>query len=107
QDIKPMIKKAKEKIELEISVYEVKCERIINSEMGHEQVIDTLIKNALENIDEGQPNWTYVASRIYLTNLYEQAANNRGYDVKNQYGSLYDLIRSEEHTSELQSHFEL
>ncbi len=91
-DIQPIIQKATEKLELDISAYEAKCERMIHFEMGHEQVIDTLIKNALENIDEGQPNWTYVASRIYLTNLYEQAANNRGYDVENQYGNLYDLI---------------
>src|SRR5690625_3399213 len=91
-DIQSIIQKATDKLQLDISAYEAKCERMIHSEMDHEQVIDTLIKNALENIDEGQPNWTYVASRIYLTNLYEQAANNRGYDIKNQYGSLYDLI---------------
>ncbi|QKY70621.1 ribonucleoside-diphosphate reductase subunit alpha [Lentibacillus sp. CBA3610] len=54
---------------------------------------DQLIKRALENIDEVSPDWTFVASRLYLQRLYEQAAANRGYDADERYGSFYELIR--------------
>lgn len=91
-DIGSIIHQATEQLDLDTKQYKEKCERMIHSEMNPEQVIDTLIKNALENIDEVQPNWTYVASRIYLANLYEQAAHNRGYASSDKYGSLHHLI---------------
>lgn len=55
---------------------------------------DHLIKRALENIDEANPDWTYVASRLYLKTLYEQAAANRGYDASRQYGDFHQLIKA-------------
>ncbi len=53
---------------------------------------DSLIKLALENIDEANPDWTFAASRIYLHQLYESAAVNRGYDANIRYGNFYELI---------------
>ncbi|WP_010531458.1 ribonucleoside-diphosphate reductase subunit alpha [Lentibacillus jeotgali] len=53
---------------------------------------DHLIKLALENIDEANPDWTFVAARLYLQTLYEQAAENRGYDDTRQYGDFHRLI---------------
>ncbi|HLS09458.1 ribonucleoside-diphosphate reductase subunit alpha [Lentibacillus sp.] len=53
-----------------------------------------IIKRALENIDETSPDWTFVASRLYLKTLYEQAAANRGYDAGERYGSFYELIQT-------------
>src|SRR5699024_8971903 len=38
--------------------------------------------------------WTFVASRLYLKTLYEQAAANRGYDAGERYGSFYELIQT-------------
>ncbi|WP_163969760.1 ribonucleoside-diphosphate reductase subunit alpha [Oceanobacillus halotolerans] len=57
-------------------------------------VYERLSKLALENIDESDPNWTYVASRIYLQDLYNKAAKNRNYKSSIQYGSFYHLIRT-------------
>ena len=47
----------------------------------------------MENIDEATPNWTFFASRLYLQELYRQAANNRNYDIEDKYGDLYQLIK--------------
>ncbi|TRM10907.1 ribonucleoside-diphosphate reductase subunit alpha [Lentibacillus cibarius] len=55
---------------------------------------DHVIKWALENIDEVNPDWTYVASRLYLQTLYEAAATNRGYDAGDRYGDFYQLIET-------------
>ncbi|GAA0497070.1 ribonucleoside-diphosphate reductase subunit alpha [Salinibacillus aidingensis] len=52
-----------------------------------------LIKRALEHIDEGSPDWTFVASRIYLDDLYYQAASNRDYAPSVCYGNFYELIQ--------------
>lgn len=54
--------------------------------------VDTMIKNALENIDEADTDWTYLASRIMLENLYTRVSQNRGYDTELKYGDFYDLI---------------
>src|SRR5699024_6849949 len=64
----------------------------IDEQASHAKVADILIKNALENIDEANPDWTYVASRIYMNELYNQAAYNRNYDVTLKYGDFYQLI---------------
>lgn len=60
-----------------------------------ERDADLLIKYALENIDEANTEWTYIAARIFLQNLYYKAARNRGYEFNHNrtYGSFYDLIR--------------
>ncbi|MFC4560058.1 ribonucleoside-diphosphate reductase subunit alpha [Virgibacillus kekensis] len=55
---------------------------------------DDLIKHALENIDEANPDWTFVASRIYLRQLYKRAAENRRYDANLRYGNFHQLIES-------------
>jgi ribonucleoside-diphosphate reductase alpha chain len=52
-----------------------------------------LIKQALENIDEANPDWTFVASRLYLKTLYKEAAANRGYAISKRYGDFYQLIK--------------
>jgi len=60
---------------------------------GKSYTSDQLIKKALENIDESNPDWTFAASRLYVHTLYEQAAANRGYNADLRYGSLYQLIK--------------
>nr|WP_245604690.1 ribonucleoside-diphosphate reductase subunit alpha [Paucisalibacillus globulus] len=57
-----------------------------------EKATDLLAKKALENMDEANPNWTFVASRLLLQSLYHQAATNRGYDEKIMYGDFYHLL---------------
>src|SRR5690625_844967 len=65
---------------------------MVSPEATFEEITDTLIKNALENIDEGNPDWTYMASRIYLRKLYKEAAFNRNYEEDMYYGDFYRLI---------------
>src|SRR5699024_11261642 len=60
--------------------------------MNQEKATDILIQNVLENIDESQPDWTYVASRLYLQKLYWKAAHHRGYDEQDKNGDFYELI---------------
>ncbi|HLR51729.1 MAG TPA: ribonucleoside-diphosphate reductase subunit alpha [Candidatus Avamphibacillus sp.] len=90
--IKQQIKEAAKELNLDITYYEEKSLRAITPEHDKEAISDILIKNAIENIDEANPDWTFLASRLYLNELYRQAAINRGYDSEGQYGDFYELI---------------
>src|SRR5690625_4043479 len=71
--------------------------KILRNITGNEQddyLYDQLIKNALENLDDADPDWTYVASRAYLRQLYEKAAENRSYNAKLKYGDFYSLLKT-------------
>src|SRR5690625_5404249 len=74
--------------------YVDKVLRNVTGEAQGDYLYDQLIKNALENIDEADPDWTYVASRAYLRQLYEKAAENRSYDAKLKYGDFYSLLKT-------------
>lgn len=73
--------------------YKEKALRLINPETTKEKATEILIKNALENIDEASPEWTFLASRLYSHRLYQQAAMNRGYDAADKYGDFYTLLQ--------------
>ncbi|WP_441294199.1 ribonucleoside-diphosphate reductase subunit alpha [Bacillus sp. FJAT-27225] len=47
---------------------------------------------ALNSIAMDQPNWTFLAARLYLRELYSEAASNRGYDSDLIYVDLFNLI---------------
>ncbi|MGG5255309.1 ribonucleoside-diphosphate reductase subunit alpha [Neobacillus sp. SM06] len=49
---------------------------------------------ALNRIAMDEPNWTYMAARLYLNELYEKAARNRGYHRSSKYGEFHMLIKS-------------
>ncbi len=49
---------------------------------------------ALNKIAMDQPNWTFVAAQAYLNELYDLAAQNRGYDSTQKYGDFYALIQT-------------
>jgi ribonucleoside-diphosphate reductase alpha chain len=57
------------------------------------QVTNLLILKALERIDANNPDWTYVASYVYLRSKYREAAKNRAYDAEKKYGSFYGLLK--------------
>lgn len=74
-------------------------ERILNIIKLHEyfraaEITNKLILNALDNITKEEPDWTYVAARIYLKKLYKEAAYNRSYDANEKYGSLIGLLKT-------------
>ncbi len=93
-EIEKMIETAHDGLNLSLKEYKEKSNRLINEHTTFEEKTNILIKNALENIDEANPNWTFLASRIYLQQLYEKAARNRKYDAAERYGDFYKLIHS-------------
>ncbi|MGF6949703.1 ribonucleotide reductase alpha subunit [Neobacillus sp. B4I6] len=48
---------------------------------------------AVNQIAIDQPNWTFVAARLYLNELYGKSAKNRGYNRSLKYGDFYRLIK--------------
>jgi ribonucleoside-diphosphate reductase alpha chain len=70
--------------------------RMINNqeEFRAAEITDKLILNALDNITREEPEWTYVASRLFLNKLYKEAAYNRSYDSDEKYGSLVGLLKN-------------
>ncbi len=53
---------------------------------------ETLIKVANEKTTAFQPNWTYVAARLLLHDLYKEASKNRL--SPHGYGSFHDLVNT-------------
>src|SRR5699024_4394858 len=92
EGIRQQIKEAAKGLQVETTHYEEKSLRAITKEHDEKATADILIKNAIENIDEANPDWTFLASRLYLNELYQKAAENRGYKKREQYGDFYKLI---------------
>lgn len=80
---------------LDSSKYKNRILRLIQNqeEFRAAEITDKLILNALDNISREEPEWTYVASRMFLNKLYKEAAYNRSYDSDEQYGSLVGLLK--------------
>src|SRR5690606_23156136 len=53
-----------------------------------------IIQTALENVDEAEPHWNFVAAKAYLLELYKQSSKNRSYDAVNKYGDFYGLLKT-------------
>ncbi|REJ06442.1 ribonucleoside-diphosphate reductase subunit alpha [Halobacillus trueperi] len=53
---------------------------------------DAFILECLAEIDESNPDWTYVASRIHLEDMYEKSAHNRS--TSGPYEDFYGLIQT-------------
>ncbi|PLY16347.1 MAG: ribonucleoside-diphosphate reductase subunit alpha [Sulfurimonas sp.] len=49
------------------------------------EIQQTLIKTAVDKIDIDAPNWTFVASRLFLFNLYHQVNGFTGYSYLKEY----------------------
>ncbi|MEA1917566.1 MAG: ribonucleoside-diphosphate reductase subunit alpha [Campylobacterota bacterium] len=75
------------------------------------EIQETLIKTAVDKIDLDAPNWTFVASRLFLYNLYHQVNGHTGYGSLKEYfergesngrilyglKEMYDLDRLDKH----------
>ncbi len=75
------------------------------------EIQETLIKTAVDKIDIDAPNWTFVASRLFLFNLYHQVNGFTGYYSLEKYfirgekegrlllglKDMYDLEELEKH----------
>ena len=49
------------------------------------EIQQTLIKTAVDKIDIDAPNWTFVASRLFLFNLYHEVNGFTGYSSLKSY----------------------
>lgn len=63
-------------------------------EIEAKQITHFMILEALDNVSIEEPDWTYVAARIKLKQLYKEASYNRSYDAQERYGSFYGLIKT-------------
>ncbi len=57
-----------------------------------DRIADRMVLDALERISGEEPDWTFVASRIYLLRLYVEASHQPFRQGK-PYGDFYELIR--------------
>ncbi|MFD1427968.1 ribonucleoside-diphosphate reductase alpha chain [Kroppenstedtia sanguinis] len=57
-----------------------------------DQISDRMILDALERVSSEEPDWTFVASRIYLARLYEEASRHP-FRQGEPYGDFYELIQ--------------
>jgi ribonucleoside-diphosphate reductase alpha chain len=61
--------------------------------MSSRDIQDALIKTAVEKIDIDVPNWTYVASRLFLFDLYHRVGKATHQIKGNAYCHLKDYIK--------------
>lgn len=50
-----------------------------------EEIQQTLIKTAVDKIDVDRPNWTFVAARLFLYDLYHKVTGYSGYNSLKEY----------------------
>ncbi|WP_059172857.1 ribonucleoside-diphosphate reductase subunit alpha [Bacillus sp. FJAT-27445] len=67
-------------------------DNLIELEASENEAGQQALYYALNNITIDQPDWTFVAARIYLEQLYREAAETRSYSSELKYGSFYSLI---------------
>ncbi|WP_175615868.1 ribonucleoside-diphosphate reductase subunit alpha [Piscibacillus halophilus] len=58
-----------------------------------QQITNEILLRGLENISPDEPDWTYVCAKVYMDQLYKEAAANRGYSKELKYGSFYKLTQ--------------
>jgi len=72
------------------------------NDMKTEDIQQLLIKTASEKVSPQEPDWTYVAGRLLLYDLYKQVSHKRGYKIKEKPDGkfypyykkgFYDLIK--------------
>ena len=93
------------------SELEVDAQILFRDGITSAEIQKTLIKTAVDKIDIDAPNWTFVASRLFMFNLYHQVNGFTGYCSLEKYfargekngrlllglGDMYDLKKLDEH----------
>ncbi|WP_324171757.1 ribonucleoside-diphosphate reductase subunit alpha [Sulfurimonas sp.] len=93
------------------SELEVDAQILFRDGITSKEIQETLIKTAVDKIDIDSPNWTFVASRLFMFNLYHQVNGFSGYCSLEKYfkrgekegrllqglGDSYDLQRLDKH----------
>lgn len=85
------VQKAAEKygIDPQSLIEKLRLQNLSEAELNQQALQYTLNQIAMD-----QPNWTFVAARLYLNELYSKAAQNRGFSRYLKYGNFYELIKS-------------
>lgn len=66
---------------------------IIRPNMNKDEIRDSIIQVALELTSDIEPNWQYVASKIYVNKLYDEVKRDRNLSIEdNPYEDLYSFI---------------
>ncbi|PKR78195.1 ribonucleoside-diphosphate reductase subunit alpha [Halalkalibacillus sediminis] len=60
-------------------------------DMTKRQITNELLLRGLENIQPSAPDWTYVCANVFLRQMYNEAAENRGNASSGGYGSFFNL----------------
>ena len=93
------------------SELEVDAQILFRDGITSKEIQQTLIKTAVDKIDIDAPNWTFVAARLFMFNLYHQVNGFSGYCSLEKYfirgekagrlllglGAQYDLEELEKH----------
>lgn len=87
----PWVEDKLEKLGIEGEEFLSKNDRMMSKNLRSFKKMDVLVKNSLENIDEANPKWSYLASDIYVNYLYDKVNQTRGFKQED-YGQLYQLI---------------
>lgn len=67
------------------SELEVDAKLLFKDKIATEEIQQTLIKTAVDKIDVDAPNWTFVAARLFLYDLYHKVTGWTGYKPLNEY----------------------
>ncbi|WP_033916698.1 ribonucleoside-diphosphate reductase subunit alpha [Campylobacter sputorum] len=88
-DISKIKKYTKEAVEgldnVSLSELEVDAKIQFRDMITTEEIQQTLIKTAVEKIDIDRPNWTFVAARLFLYDLYHKVTGYSGYNHLREY----------------------
>lgn len=88
-DISKIKKYTKEAVEgldnVSLSELEVDAKIQFRDMITTEEIQQTLIKTAVEKIDIDRPNWTFVAARLFLYDLYHKVTGYSGYNHIREY----------------------
>ncbi|MBR2078192.1 MAG: ribonucleoside-diphosphate reductase subunit alpha, partial [Exiguobacterium sp.] len=80
---------------LSVERYEERAIRALETKtLTQDVVYDLLTMHALDMLKAEEPDWTFVATEMYLNRLYLEAARNRGYEASMRYGNFYQLVET-------------
>lgn len=69
-----------------------RLENIITPNMNEKEIRNCIMQVSLELTSQVEPNWQQIAAHIYVLNLREEVAKNRGIDSDKVYSDFYSFI---------------
>lgn len=70
-----------------------RLENIITPNMNEKEIRNCIMQVSLELTSQVEPNWQQIAAHIYVLNLREEVAKNRGIDSNGVYSDFYSFIK--------------